>query len=151
MVKLLECVDPITCPSSSRLPPNLFISRLTPSEFLLYQVLRSPTCKLSVNKLYLDFKSRGLRIAKDDLDAYSTRMPPDYGALLENLVFLTLRRKGHEVGYYETKQGHEVDFVYREGEATVLNKAHLKIELEPTADHVLLVRKKMLPTEKPKR
>lgn len=140
---------------------------------LLYQVLHSPTAKLSVNKLYLDFKSRGLRIAKDDLyaflrylteayllfqlplwtrsekkrqvnpkkiyvidngilDAYSTHMTPDCGAFLENLVFLNLRRKGYAPGYYETAQGHEVDFVYRHGENTVLIQASWSLENETT-------------------
>ncbi len=34
---------------------------------LVYQVLRNPATKLSVNKFYLDLKSRGMRISKDDL------------------------------------------------------------------------------------
>jgi predicted AAA+ superfamily ATPase len=33
------------------------------------------------------------------------------GHLLENLVFLALRRQGAEVCYYKTRSGHEVDFV----------------------------------------
>lgn len=140
---------------------------------LLCHVLRSPTTKLSVNKLYLDFKSRGLRVAKDDLyaflrhlseayllfqlplwtrsekkrqvnpkkiyvidngilDAYATQITPDYGAFLENLVFLSLRRKGHTLGYYETKQGHEIDFVYRDGETTVMVQACWTLENEAT-------------------
>lgn len=142
---------------------------------MLYHSLRSPTTKLSVNKLYLDFKSRGLRIAKDDLyaflrhltetyllfqlpiwtrsekkrqvnpkkiyaidnvilKAYSSQMTPDHGAFLENLVYLTLRRQGHELGYYETKQGHEIDFVYRDGETTVLIQASWTLENESTRE-----------------
>jgi predicted AAA+ superfamily ATPase len=54
------------------------------------------------------------------LDAYSTQITENNGAFLENLVFITLRRKGHELGYYETKRGHEIDFVYQRGETTVL-------------------------------
>lgn len=34
----------------------------------------------------------------------------DYGKLLETAVFLHLRRKHHEIYYYKTQQGHEVDF-----------------------------------------
>lgn len=33
------------------------------------------------------------------------------GRKLENLVFLELRRRGHEIRYFLTKAGHEVDFV----------------------------------------
>lgn len=50
-------------------------------------------------------------------------MTADHGAFLENLVFMTLRRKRHTLGYYESKQGHEIDFVYRENETTVLVQA----------------------------
>lgn len=140
------------------------VSNIEALRSLLYQVLRSPTTKLSVNKLYHDFKSRGLRVAKDDLyaflryltdayllfqlplwtrsekkrqvnpkkiyvvdngilEAYATQMTADHGAFLENLVFMTLRRKRHTLGYYESKQGHEIDFVYRENETTVLVQA----------------------------
>lgn len=139
---------------------------------LLYHVLRQPTSKLSVNKLYLDFKSRGLRVAKDDLyaflrhltdayllfqlplwtrsekkrqvnpkkvyvidngilDAYHTGITDDNGAFLENLVYLALRRRGFNLGYYETKQGHEVDFVYRDDSTIVLVQAAWTLE-QPT-------------------
>lgn len=149
------------------------VSNIEALRSILYHTLRSPTTKLSVNKLYLDFKSRGLRVAKDDLyaflrhladayllfqlplwtrsekkrqvnpkkiyvidngilKAYSTQMTPDHGAFLENLVHLTLRRQGHELGYYETKQGHEIDFVYRDGETTVLIQASWTLENEST-------------------
>jgi predicted AAA+ superfamily ATPase len=140
---------------------------------LLYQILRQPTQKLSVNKVYHDFKSRGLRIGKDDLyaflrhlceaflifqlpvwtrsekkrqvnpkkiyvvdngilDAYSTRITPDQGAFLENLVFLTLRRQGLNVGYYETCHGHEIDFVYQSDGRTTLIQACYSLEEETT-------------------
>lgn len=137
------------------------VSNVEALRSLLYRVLRQPATKLSINKVYLDFKSQGLRVSKDDLyafmrylndayllfqlplwtrsekkrqvnpkkiyvidngilDAYSTKMTADFGALLENLVYITLRRRTRELGYYETRQGHEVDFVYREGEQSVL-------------------------------
>lgn len=145
------------------------VSNIEALRSMLYHTLRSPTTKLSVNKLYLDFKSRGLRVAKDDLyaflrhladayllfqlplwtrsekkrqvnpkkiyvidngilKAYSTQMTPDHGAFLENLVYLTLRRQGHDLGYYATKQGHEIDFVYRDGETTVLTQVSWTLE-----------------------
>lgn len=137
------------------------ISNVEALKALVYHVLRNPSTKLSVNKFYLDLKSRGLRIGKDDLyaflrhltdayllfqvpiwsrsekkrqvnpkkmyaidngilDAYSTNMTADHGAFLENLVFITLRRQGLNVGYYETKRGREIDFVFQRNEEIVL-------------------------------
>ncbi|MFM8454794.1 MAG: ATP-binding protein [Gammaproteobacteria bacterium] len=43
-------------------------------------------------------------------EAYSFSVNDNYGHLFENLVFLDLKRQGHEIYYYETKEGHEVDF-----------------------------------------
>ena len=43
--------------------------------------------------------------------ACSRRLTPDWGHLLENLVFLELRRRGREVSYYVTASGREIDFV----------------------------------------
>ena len=45
------------------------------------------------------------------LEAMSFRMTEDRGALLENLVFMHLRRKGFAPGYYVASNGNEVDFV----------------------------------------
>ncbi|MCP4757526.1 MAG: ATP-binding protein [Proteobacteria bacterium] len=39
------------------------------------------------------------------------RFSQNKGRLLENLVFLELRRSGKTIHYYKTKAGHEVDFV----------------------------------------
>ncbi|MEM1223836.1 MAG: ATP-binding protein [Verrucomicrobiota bacterium] len=151
------------------------VSNIEALRSLLYHVLRSPCTKLSVNKLYLDFKSRGLRVAKDDLyaflrhltdaylffqlplwtrsekkrqvnpkkiyiidngilAAYSTQITQDRGAFLENLVYITLRKQGLELGYYETKQGHEIDFVYRDGDTTVLVQASWTLEDKETRE-----------------
>jgi hypothetical protein len=41
----------------------------------------------------------------------SRRPQPDLGALLENLVFLRLRRAGADLAYHVTEDGGEVDFV----------------------------------------
>lgn len=149
------------------------VSNLVALRALLYRILRNPAQKLSVNKLYLDFKSRGLRIGKDDLyaflhhlcdayllfqlplwtdseakrqvnpkkfyvidnailDAYSTNARSDYGAFLENLVYLTLRREGHHLGYYETRQGYEIDFIYDRGGQTCLVQACWSLEDDTT-------------------
>jgi hypothetical protein len=48
------------------------------------------------------------------LEAMSLRTTGDRGALLENLVFLYLRRKGVRPEYYLTEDGFEVDFVIAE-------------------------------------
>ena len=149
------------------------VSNIEALRALLYHVLRHPATKLSVHKLYMNFKSRGLRIGKDDLynfvrylsdaylffplplwtrsekkrqvnpkkmyvidngilDAYSTRITADNGAFLENLVYITLRRQGHTLGYYETAKGHEIDFVYKEAETTVLVQVAWTLQDEAT-------------------
>ncbi len=154
------------------------VSNIEALRALLYHVLRNPTTKLSVNKLYLDLKSRGLRVAKDDvytfirhltdaylffplpiwtrsekkrqvnpkkmyvidngiLNAYMTQRSENNGAFLENLVFMTLRRNGHELGYYETKRGHEVDFVYEKGDTTVLIQVSWTLKNETTRQREL--------------
>ena len=151
------------------------ISNVEALKVLVYHVLRNPSAKLSVNKFYLDLKSRGMRIAKDDLyaflrhltdayllfqvpiwsrsekkrqvnpkkmyaidngilDAYSTHMTADHGAFLENLVFLTLRRQGLDVGYYETKRGREVDFVFKRNEETILVQVAWRLDSEMTRE-----------------
>ncbi|MDD5708045.1 MAG: ATP-binding protein [Kiritimatiellae bacterium] len=46
------------------------------------------------------------------LSAFSLGLTPDRGARLENLVYLSLRRRGLQVAYGLTNGGHEVDFVY---------------------------------------
>ncbi|OGV73519.1 MAG: hypothetical protein A3K19_17040 [Lentisphaerae bacterium RIFOXYB12_FULL_65_16] len=45
------------------------------------------------------------------LQAMSYRMTQDRGALLENLVYMTLRRRRFRPDYYMTRTGREVDFV----------------------------------------
>lgn len=45
------------------------------------------------------------------LIANTFNMTDNYGKMLENLVYLDLRRQGKEVFYYKTKSGFEIDFV----------------------------------------
>jgi predicted AAA+ superfamily ATPase len=45
------------------------------------------------------------------LEAMSLHMTEDRGALLENLVYMQLRRQGHNPEYYFTKNSAEIDFV----------------------------------------
>jgi len=151
------------------------ISNIEALKTFVYHALRNPAAKLSVNKFYLDLKSRGLHIAKDDLyaflrhlsdayllfqvpiwsrsekkrqvnpkkvyaidngilDAYSTGMTADQGAFLENLVFLTLRRKKLQVGYHVTKRGREVDFVFQQNGEIILVQATWRMDNEKTRD-----------------
>lgn len=49
------------------------------------------------------------------LEAMSSRMTEDRGAILENMVYLHLRRKGLAPEYYLTSDGAEVDFVILDG------------------------------------
>ena len=47
------------------------------------------------------------------------------GRLLENLVFLALRRKGHPIFYYKTAQGYEVDFFVKDkGKEQLIQVCH---------------------------
>ncbi len=43
--------------------------------------------------------------------ACSRRASPEWGHLLENFVFLALRRNHDQIEYYKTADGHEVDFL----------------------------------------
>jgi predicted AAA+ superfamily ATPase len=47
------------------------------------------------------------------LNAMAFRNSSDYGPLLENMVFMHLRRKGYEIEYVNTKDGYETDFFVR--------------------------------------
>lgn len=44
-------------------------------------------------------------------NAVSFRFSEDKGRMLENIVFLELRRRGEEIFYYKTKKNHEIDFL----------------------------------------
>jgi len=48
-------------------------------------------------------------------DSVSFRFSKNKGKFLENLVFLELKRRGHEIYYYKTENNLEVDFVLRKG------------------------------------
>ena len=47
------------------------------------------------------------------LNAMTFRHSSDYGPLLENMVFMHLRRNGYEIEYVNTKDGYETDFFAR--------------------------------------
>jgi predicted AAA+ superfamily ATPase len=77
--------------------------------FLLYPVeifTRSEKARqVNPRKIYL--------IDPGLIESMSFKMTEDRGALLENLVFVHLRRQGIRPAYYVTKSGQEVDFVFR--------------------------------------
>ena len=92
----------------------------------------SPTRSKEIAQSYVDAVVLRDVIDNGILDAYSTQITEDNGAFLENLVFITLRRRGHPLGYYETKKGHEIDFVYKEDETTVLVQVAWTLKNEAT-------------------
>ncbi len=55
------------------------------------------------------------------INAYTSRSSENLGHLFENLVYIELRRKGHEVYYYLTKERYKVDFLSKDYN----NKFHL--------------------------
>jgi predicted AAA+ superfamily ATPase len=122
---------------------------------LVRHVIHAPATRLSINKIYNDFRSRGLSCSKNSLhafmdhlaDAYLLYQVPihtrserirranpqkvylvdtgllsaasadttsDRGAMLENLVFLHLRRTGAIIEYFHASKGIETDFVVRD-------------------------------------
>jgi len=57
------------------------------------------------------------------------------GHIYENAVFLELKRRGREIYYWKSKEGHEVDFVCREGvRITEAIQVCLDISTEKTRD-----------------
>ena len=48
--------------------------------------------------------------------AISIGMNQNVGRLFENLIYLDLRRRGHEIYYYLTEERYEVDFLTRDPE-----------------------------------
>lgn len=48
-----------------------------------------------------------------------SKFASDNGRLLENMVFLALRRKGYALSYHRTKSGKEIDFVYKDEKGKV--------------------------------
>jgi predicted AAA+ superfamily ATPase len=102
---------------------------------LVRQLLGAPAAPFSVHKAFNDLKSQGFRLGKDTVyeyfrarmthprkcylidpglaRAFSYRAAGDVGRLLENVVYLELRRRGYQVNYAVTSLGREIDFVAR--------------------------------------
>ncbi len=83
-----------------------FIGHLSDAFVLFLAPLHSRSARLRrVNPAKVYLVDTGL------LDALSFRITEDRGALLENLVYMQLRRQGLQPEYYVTEAGTEVDFV----------------------------------------
>ncbi len=77
--------------------------------FLLYEVFQYD---YSLNKQYTNHR-KVYCIDNGVLTSTSFRISEDYGRYLENLVFIELLRKGHEVYFHKGKK--ECDFIIKDG------------------------------------
>jgi uncharacterized protein len=82
-----------------------YISYLTEA-YLLYEVHKYDA---SLKRQYISNK-KGYVIDNGLRNTVAFRFSPDTGKLLENLVFLNLKKKYEEVFFYKTRQNLEVDF-----------------------------------------
>ena len=82
------------------------------------------------------------------LSAYSTRMTQDFGALLENLVYLKLRREGIQPHYYVSKTGHEVDFVFNHQDSVYLIQVCWDLSATQTREREIRAMKNALTEQK---
>ncbi len=55
------------------------------------------------------------------IQAYTLSFSPNYGHYFENLFYIDLRRRNHQIFYYHTQEGYEIDFVSKDPEG----KMHL--------------------------
>ena len=103
-----------------------------------YNTLRSMSVKCTKNNLYdyldhlvdafvfskvpIHTRSEKVRLINPNkiytidtglLNAMAFRNSSDYGPLLENMVFMHLRREGNDIEYVKTKDGYETDFFVR--------------------------------------
>lgn len=53
-------------------------------------------------------------------DSIAFRFGSEYGKLLENLIFIELKRRNKEVFFYKTKEGYEVDFLVHDDEPVLI-------------------------------
>ena len=127
VVALKQLVRHVICSPGGKFSINKF-----------YNTLKSMSVKCTKNSLYEYFdhltdaflfyripihsrseKARQINPAKiytidtGLLNAMAFRNSSNYGPLLENVVFMQLRRDGYDVEYVTTKDGHETDFFAR--------------------------------------
>lgn len=92
-----------------------YISFLTES-YLLFEIHKFD---FSLKRQYISNKKiyvidNGLR------NIVAFRQSPDKGQLLENLIFIELKRRNKEVFFYKTKNNHEIDFLIKENELSII-------------------------------
>ncbi len=72
------------------------------------------------------------------IGAVSFRFSENIGKLLENMVFLEMKRLGKDIYYYKTENGFEVDFLCRRGgETTELIQVAKEIRISETREREL--------------
>ena len=112
-----------------------YLSYLEEIELIFFVPLFSYSLKVQqVNPKKIYAIDNGLR------NAVSFIFSQDYGRLLENLVFVELKRRGNEVYYYKGKR--ECDFLIKEGSKISqaiqvvenLNKENMEREIEGLAE-----------------
>ena len=62
------------------------------------------------------------------IEAVAFQFSKNSGIYLENMVFLELKRRGHEIYYYKNQDNSEVDFLIRQGK-TISNLIQVTEEL----------------------
>ncbi len=92
-----------------------YISYLTES-YLVFEIHKFD---FSLKKQYISDKKiyvtdNGLR------NSVAFRLTPDKGQLLENLIFIELKRRNKEVFFYKTKSGYEIDFLVKGKTFTII-------------------------------
>jgi predicted AAA+ superfamily ATPase len=69
--------------------------------------------------------------------SYTTKRTRDLGHLLENVVFLELKRRGHHISYHVTSRGREIDFATYSGTRRQLIQVSTEICQESTRQREL--------------
>lgn len=78
-----------------------------------YLLFRIPLFSYSIKQqIYNPFKVYSIDTGLRNMMAF--KFSKDYGKIAENLVFLSLKRKGEKIYYWKNKQGLEVDFIIKQ-------------------------------------
>ncbi len=100
-----------------------------------YLIFAVPLFSESLRKTHSNLK-KIYAIDPGLVQAYSFSLNDNFGHLFENIVYLDLRRKGHKVHYYLTKERYEIDFLTEDP----LGKIHLYQVVWDTSDEKTLAR-----------
>ena len=80
-----------------------------------YLIFMVPLYSESLRKVQTNLK-KTYAIDTGLIKAYSMSFSENIGRLFENLIYIDLRRRGHDVYYYLTKEHYEVDFLSCDGQ-----------------------------------